>query len=262
MSEAIDWKHLQYQFLSDEVYRKEVSKLAYSPEKDPSWKPGQSSSKHFPTAYADALIKKRLKEQKVQEGFCENLVFNDDNHKDQQPKSENTFVSGKKISPINKNVHSNFVRHLSQMSGDSQNRDGIHSVPINVIKSAAERFSQSKSKIMKKQTPLYHADQLAAVKTDALDFMRLIMDECTHLGNFSMPVDTELITIISAQGDGYIPRDCISLKEIWPGCEVRDLDAGHVQAFLFSQAEFKKAIVEGFDKITKKYYKPNLMYMM
>lgn len=55
------------------------------------------------------------------------------------------------------------------------------------------------------------------------------MDECTHLKNFSVPYDTSLIIAICAKGDAYIPREgCSSLEDIWPGAEIRYLDAGHV----------------------------------
>lgn len=37
---------------------------------------------------------------------------------------------------------------------------------------------------------------------EAVQFMRGIMDECTHLGNFSIPVDPSLIIIVAAKNDG------------------------------------------------------------
>ena len=74
----------------------------------------------------------------------------------------------------------------------------------------------------------------------ALNFMAGMMDEFTHLGNFSIPVDPNLIVIVVAKSDAYIPRDSvISLKELWPGAQVRVLDAGHIGAFLFKQHTFR-----------------------
>ncbi|RLU27308.1 hypothetical protein DMN91_001109 [Ooceraea biroi] len=64
---------------------------------------------------------------------------------------------------------------------------------------------------------------------EALQFMRGIMDECTHLKNFETPVDTELIIAVCARNDAYVPRDhCMSLETIWPGAEIRYIDAGHI----------------------------------
>lgn len=66
------------------------------------------------------------------------------------------------------------------------------------------------------------------------------MDECTHLKNFEIPVDTELIIAVCAKDDAYVPRDhCMSLETIWPGAEIRYIDAGHVSAYLLHQKVFR-----------------------
>lgn len=84
-------------------------------------------------------------------------------------------------------------------------------------------------------------------------FMRGIMDECTHLRNFSIPVDTDLIIAVAAQADGYVPRDdCAHLADIWPGAEVRYLDAGHVSAFLLYQNMFRYVTRIYYSSILKK----------
>ncbi|XP_034952236.1 protein ABHD18 isoform X5 [Chelonus insularis] len=91
---------------------------------------------------------------------------------------------------------------------------------------------------------------------EALQFMRGIMDECTHLRNFEVPVDTELIIAICAKDDAYVPRDnCMSLEKIWPGAEIRYIDAGHVSAYLLHQKLFRSTIAEAFERYTKKYSK-------
>ncbi|KAJ9601013.1 hypothetical protein L9F63_000851, partial [Diploptera punctata] len=82
---------------------------------------------------------------------------------------------------------------------------------------------------------------------EALLFMQGIMDECTHLRNFTVPVDTSLIIAICAKDDAYVPREGFSdLVDIWPGAEVRFLDAGHVSAYLLHKHTFRAAIVESF----------------
>ena len=66
------------------------------------------------------------------------------------------------------------------------------------------------------------------------------MDECTHLKNFSIPIDTSLIISVCARDDGYVPRNGVTdLSEIWPGADVRFIDAGHVSAFVLHQKEFR-----------------------
>jgi len=73
-----------------------------------------------------------------------------------------------------------------------------------------------------------------------LHFMRGVMDECTHLGNFSRPVDTSLVIVVAAKSDAYIPRDTVlSIEDLWPGAEVRYIETGHIAAYLFKQSAFR-----------------------
>lgn len=89
---------------------------------------------------------------------------------------------------------------------------------------------------------------------EALQFMRGMMDECTHLKNFSVPHDTSLIIAVCAKDDAYIPRDgCTSLEDIWPGAEIRYLDAGHVSAYVLHQKLFRSCIIEAFERAKKKW---------
>lgn len=75
---------------------------------------------------------------------------------------------------------------------------------------------------------------------EALYFMRGMMDECTHLKNFSVPYDTTLIIAVCARDDEYVPRDgCSNLEDIWPGVDVRYLDAGHISAYILHQKIFR-----------------------
>ncbi|KAG8003757.1 Protein ABHD18, partial [Nibea albiflora] len=92
---------------------------------------------------------------------------------------------------------------------------------------------------------------------ESISFMKGVMDECTHMANFSVPVDTSLIIVVQAKEDAYIPRTgVLSLQEIWPGCEVRYLNGGHISAYLFKQNVFRQAIYDTFNKFSLKY--PNL----
>lgn len=91
-------------------------------------------------------------------------------------------------------------------------------------------------------------------KREALQFMRGMMDECTHLKNFTVPYDTSLIIAVCAKDDAYIPRDsCTSLEDIWPGAEIRYLDAGHVSAYVLHQKLFRSCIIEAFERARSKW---------
>lgn len=67
----------------------------------------------------------------------------------------------------------------------------------------------------------------------ALWFMRGLMDECTHLKNFSCPINTKLIVAWSALYDAYVPREGLTrLDEIWPGANIKFVKGGHVSSYL------------------------------
>lgn len=55
----------------------------------------------------------------------------------------------------------------------------------------------------------------------AMLFMKEVMDQFTHLGNYSTPVDPSLATFFVAENDAYYPTANLTpMTEIWPGCEV------------------------------------------
>uniref|UniRef100_A0A8C6SJG4 Abhydrolase domain containing 18 n=1 Tax=Neogobius melanostomus TaxID=47308 RepID=A0A8C6SJG4_9GOBI len=92
--------------------------------------------------------------------------------------------------------------------------------------------------------------------SEAINFMKGVMDECTHMANFSVPVDPSLIIIVQATMDAYVPRTgVLSLRDIWPGCEVRYLKGGHISAYLFKQNVFRQAIYDAFERFCLKYPK-------
>ena len=93
---------------------------------------------------------------------------------------------------------------------------------------------------------------------EAIHFMRGIMDECTHLKNYDVPTDTSLINIVIADNDGYYPRDGIAaLPDIWPGCNLRSIQGGHVKGCLsrHNRKIFRQAIYDCGDLYVKKYMK-------
>jgi len=74
------------------------------------------------------------------------------------------------------------------------------------------------------------------LEQDCRLFMRGMMDECTHLANFSVPVDPELIVIMRAENDAYVPyKGYLTLHDIWPGSKVRTLPCGHVAGHVINK---------------------------
>ncbi|KAG2465924.1 ABD18 protein, partial [Polypterus senegalus] len=84
-----------------------------------------------------------------------------------------------------------------------------------------------------------------SLQRESLLFMKGVMDECTHIANFSVPIDPSLIIVVQAREDAYVPRTGVrSLQEIWPGCEIRYLEGGHISAYLFKQAVFRPGLTQ------------------
>ena len=52
------------------------------------------------------------------------------------------------------------------------------------------------------------------------------------------------------QDDGYIPKHSVmELQKAWPGSEVRWVTGGHVSSFLLHNGEFRRAIVDGLNRL-------------
>ena len=49
------------------------------------------------------------------------------------------------------------------------------------------------------QEKLQSKDKRLQARLEALAFMHAIMDECTHLKNFAVPVDPELVSVVAAR---------------------------------------------------------------
>jgi hypothetical protein len=55
---------------------------------------------------------------------------------------------------------------------------------------------------------------------------------------------------ILLQDDGYIPKHSVlQLQNAWPGTEVRWVIGGHVSSFLLHNGEFRRAIVDGLNRL-------------
>ena len=85
-------------------------------------------------------------------------------------------------------------------------------------------------------------------------FMRCLMDECTHVGNYSPPLDTDIVEIVRAQYDAYQPGEGITpLEHYYPGALSTNIAEGHVRSYLFYQHVFRQAIYRVVDKMIYKH---------
>lgn len=116
-------------------------------------------------------------------------------------------------------------------------------------------FYSKKQKPQSTDKPYSWRQRNRHAQQDALDFMRGVMDEFTHISNFSKPLDTSLIIAVAADSDAYVPHEGVfSLQDVWPGCEVRHIEMGHIATFLLKQNVFRQAIEDAMERAALKYY--------
>ncbi|XP_060757141.1 protein ABHD18 isoform X2 [Neoarius graeffei] len=119
---------------------------------------------------------------------------------------------------------------------------------------AGDRLERMLSSSIRGGQTHFETHRRCSLQRESVCFMKGVMDECTHIANFSVPVDPSLIIIVQAKEDAYVPRSGVrSLKDVWPGCEVRYLNGGHITAYLFKQAMFRQAIYDAFERFVQKY---------
>ena len=85
-------------------------------------------------------------------------------------------------------------------------------------------------------------------------YMRLLIDEFSNLKNYPTVACPDAAIVVVAKSDLYVTRpeddDMIhDITEIWPGCEVRVVDGGHISSYLTHNHTFRKAINDAFDKL-------------
>ncbi|XP_011871315.1 PREDICTED: uncharacterized protein C4orf29 isoform X2 [Vollenhovia emeryi] len=224
MSASINWALLETQYFSDEMYQNDLAKMVKIIDHDDAFLAGQHFAKHYP-----ASMKRvdKLREES-----------NGDNNTTGDATSTNSIDN-----PSGVNVTAESKSDSSQLQClIAEEKAAAKIFPLNLISS---KFKPKESNALKDNKWREH---------EALQFMRGIMDECTHLTNFEKPVDTELIIAVCAKNDAYVPRDsCMSLETIWPGAEIRYIDAGHVSAYLLHQKVFRSTIAECIQRSLKKY---------
>ena len=148
---------------------------------------------------------------------------------------------------------------LAATSGSVTFCRGVMSGAINW--SQLERQLREEPGYLRDVWPLVHSpEEYGKMKDEdkvtAGHFMRCLMDECTHMANYSAPLDTELVDIVTAEYDAYQPRGAAevrSLESCYPGCRVTAIPEGHVRAYLLYQHVFRQAVYRVIDKMVSKY---------
>lgn len=226
MSKAVNWRELEKQYATETVYEEEIIRLLEYCGMD-SFKMGQDFIKNssssldkwehfdFTTEMHELNVKREvLKTATVTQFSPDTTVFNASTQEFRLKDTSHRGCQTHRIPSTNTSKLSSSVKH----------------------------------------EPLKREKRKSSLERESILFMKGVMDECTHMGNFSVPVDPSLIIVVQAKEDAYVPRGGVrSLNEIWPGCEVRYLEGGHISAYLFKQGLFRQAIYDAFERFLQKY---------
>ena len=134
---------------------------------------------------------------------------------------------------------SNLEKDCSSLN-TTMNGSGVASLNSSIAGKISQTIKSAQNLSVIKDKTATKSSISSQLDKDCKLFMRGVMDECTHLGNFSTPVDPELIIIVAADHDSYIPRDdVLPLDKLWPGSKVRYIPTGHIVAFLYNHDTFR-----------------------
>ena len=61
-------------------------------------------------------------------------------------------------------------------------------------------------------------EKVSVTREEAIDMMRFLMDDASHIRKFPVPLAPDLAIFLAAKEDSYIPRDNIAdVRHFWPG---------------------------------------------
>lgn len=265
MSQSINWDTLETQYFADGQYRERLAKMVTIV--DDAFLAGQHFAKHFTESMTELRQDIQSHKQSTTDDSSQRLP--DKNSFNLSEPLLEKVQSGQKITLTNDEINELNSKMLIAQGKHSIDTIPTNSIPIgtrealspaeyvgDTIRVTSNAITSATTKLISFITPETElstvvnaaSNQHQTIDTtkvkwwerEALQFMRGVMDECTHLKNFSVPYDTSLITAISAKDDAYVPREgCASLEEVWPGAEVKYLDAGHVSAYVLHQKLFR-----------------------
>ncbi|KAK3008470.1 hypothetical protein RJ639_015277 [Escallonia herrerae] len=91
--------------------------------------------------------------------------------------------------------------------------------------------------------------QAAMTLEEVRERMRHVLS-LTDVTRFPIPKNPNAVIFVAATDDGYIPKHSVlELQRAWPGSEVRWVTGGHVSSFLLHNGEFRRAIVDGLNRL-------------
>ncbi|XP_043584404.1 protein ABHD18 isoform X1 [Bombus pyrosoma] len=260
MSASINWTLLENQYFENELYQNDLAKMVKIIGKEDAFLAGQHFAQHYPSSMKRVNELNHMSDNTIEdvhtttasETVINNKVHNDCDSQNQDNTLKNQVAEEKAARIFPLNILSNKFRLKDSNTLKVLNANFTKAWFGTSTFIARFALAIGVCLLPVPKHPLFSDCKWR--EREALQFMCGIMDECTHLKNFEVPVDTELIIAVCARNDAYVPRDdCMSLDKIWPGAEIRYIDAGHVSAYLLHQKVFRSTIVEAFERSMKKY---------
>ncbi|XP_062992394.1 protein ABHD18 isoform X2 [Elgaria multicarinata webbii] len=225
LSKAVNWRELEKQYYAHSVYEEEIIQMLEYCGTD-SFKMGQDFVKNSPSS-VDSLSNLDLNSSMLNLDIRSKVVS-----------SEAGYCLSTNKSTLSASAEGLLVQETPNMQCKNQT--------FSTSSSSNKDFSSEQKHLISGKSD--------SLQRESLRFMKGVMDECTHVANFSVPVDPTMIIVVQAKEDAYIPRTGVrGLQEIWPGCEIRYLDGGHVSAYLFKQGLFRQAIYDAYGRFLQKY---------
>nr|CAG4643302.1 EOG090X08BF [Ilyocryptus agilis] len=224
MSGAIDWSLLENQYSDNKLYNEILEMILQSPISDGS---AFNAGRYFAQNYSRRMDDGKEKVLAARKWEDANIALPPNNTQRLKNAVEETFHL--KLS----NLSSVFaLPHSWKRLGSLVVKPTSDTL---VVGSLLHRLFQPFL-----EEPLHKLEKIRA-RQQAIQFMRGIMDEFTHIANYSRPVDCSCIVIVAAQQDAYVPRDdgSVDLSSIWPDSEIRYLNSGHVGAYVLHHQMFR-----------------------
>ncbi|XP_055014973.1 protein ABHD18 isoform X2 [Boleophthalmus pectinirostris] len=226
LSRAVNWSELEKQYTFNSVYEKEIIQLLEYCGVD-SFKMAQEPASRGSSEIGDQLL--------GMTGYG--------------------LLSMDRFSPLTRlnrrqESGSDCVQHFGQT--DSQHRVSITNTGMSPDPQKSIQVNEAQLK--ERPGGLFQSSQGSRLHSEAISFMKGVMDECTHMANFSVPVDPSLIIVVQATMDAYVPRTgVLSLRDIWPGCEQCGSKKYSSESDQSVCISLRQAIYDAFERFCLKY---------
>lgn len=155
-----------------------------------------------------------------------------------ESKLDNEFLKETANIPVIDNNNDNFSNNPAKNTGSQSAMKGPLQddlpPPVKSEQSSGNKQQQNSQKLKLKRPSSSNGGRKNTdlLKAEAMEFMHGVMDVSTYVGNFSVPVDPNLIIVVTASHDAYILRDKVpSLQDLWPGVEVRQMGSLSIEFF-------------------------------